>query len=342
MNYITELKQVLSLTKSVYLNNFIKEANYVYVHERKLWTANTMDGVGDDELILFHTFKSSVPFDNIGIPTKELDGVLNSISEGASFTQHSDCIVITDGNKKITLPIVEYIEPPSIDLSGLTYTPLPSFEGISKRCLQFIDKTDVDGSKVHFTSDVITTDVNSIHTESVPMELSDFSVSIQTFSVMKEFSGIAVADYLYLKSDSGTILVTKHYPIMELDFIEELYQNIETKAVEVLPIIIPKVDATDLFKVFGVNTKKPDREVTVDINAQRIEISTGNDITGFVTVTTESVISNPVIKFTIGTEKLFELLKNYEKLSLTELAGEVVLWGVCVGYNKFIVIEEIE
>lgn len=348
MTNTTELKEVITLTKIIYTNNFTKEANYTFFKDNTMWTSNTNgDSIAEDEMVIFHTFKQQLPFDNLGIPSKELHGVLDSISEEATFTQNEDNLLIQDKNKKITLPIVKYVEPPKIDLGGLNYYTLPSddFRRVKKRLLQFVDKNDENGSKIHFTGDIVSTDVNSIHTEMINadfMKVEDFAIPLQVFSIMENFAHLVVDDYLYLKSSKGTVLVTKYYGVMDLGFIDKFHSDLWDKKDVACPLVIPQFDSKDLFKVFGVNTKKPDREVCVSVSEDRIEISTGDDLTGFVSVELDSVHSNSEIKFKVCTEKFFDLIVNYESIYIIEMAGEKTLWGkIGEECSKYIVIDEI-
>ena len=347
MNIIEELKEVLALTKTIYTNNFVgSKGAYTYFKDNKLWSSNTTnEGIAEEEMIILHTFKNQLPFDNIGIPSKELHGVVDSITEDSTFTQKEDHIIIVNGKTKVTLPIVEYENPPSINLEGLTYVPVPSMdlERIEKRLLQFVYKTDENGGKVHFMGDAFSTDINSIHTENIGAGFPyDFAVPLSVYSMMKYFAHLAVDDYLYMKTFNGTVLITKCHPVMDISFIQEMHENVRTGEQEVYPIVIPEFDATNLFKLFGMNTKKPDREVVVDINKERIEISTGDDLTGFVSVDLDSHVDNPAVKFKVGTEKLFDLMKNYDKVYLVEIAGEKALWGkIDETTDKYVVIEEV-
>lgn len=343
-NITAELKEVVALTKIVYTQNFTKSSNYIYFKDNACYISNTEDTLKEEECIIFHTFQNTLPFNNLGIPAKELHGVLDSITESASYTQKEDHIIITDGNKEITLPSVTYTPPPSVDINGLNYTPIPSadIDRVSKRLLQFTDKTDVDGSKIHFIGDVISTDINTIHSEVIGVDFPDFAIPLQIFSIMSKFAHLAVDDYLYMRTYNGTVLVTQFYPVMDLHFLEDLHKGLNCNEVGIKPIYIPKVNEDALFKVFGFNTKKPDREVIVDINAVRITISTGDDLTGFVSVDLDSRPSNPIVKFKIGTEKLFTLLKDYDNLYLTEIAGMPAIWGkIGEESNKYVVIEKI-
>jgi len=321
------LCEVLELTKRVYSNNWTTESNYVYFKDNEMWTGNTTgDGVTEDELLIYHTFTVPLPFSSLGIPTAKFLATLKAISENATITQKEDHLLIVDGSKNIKIPTVDYTESPNIDLNGLQYTPLKEMAEVSKNMMQFIDKTDVDGGRVHFHKDFMyTTDRNSFY--KTPSIIDDtIAVSTSIFHTVVEFNEYCVDDYLYLRK-GNTTAVTRYYDPVEVSFLDDLGESGER-------LLLPDIVDKELFKIYNANVKKPDREVNIDICEGTIRCESGNDSDGLVSVEGE-----------IDTEWSGSFTCNVEKFtSLIENAVEVYMWDEvleCVYENgtRYIAVE---
>jgi len=332
---IKELLSVLELTKIVYTQNFTTESNYFFIKDKFLWTSNTnSETIVENETIIFHTLQEELPFNNCGIPTAKFFAILKTLSEDAQFTQKEDHILIIDGKKKIKLPIVEYTESPRVDLADLNYTPFTECADIIKNITQYVDKTDEDGSRIHFINKCIySTDRNSFHKSLTTTVGLDFSVPIEIFVSMFNFDEYAVDDYLYLKK-GNTIAVTKYYDPIDVSFITDVSRGEKLE--------LPNIIDTELFKIFNADTKKPDREVTVTMCDGVIRVESGNENTGFVSVEGETPFAEN-ISFTCNAEKFELLCKGALEVYIDRemMENAYILIGVFENYEKYIVVEEV-
>jgi len=306
---IKQLYEVLELTKIIYSNNWTTESNYVYFKNNELWTGNTIgDELTEDEVVIYHTFTTPLPFSNLGIPTAKFFATLRVISENATIIQKEDHLLIEDGSKSIKIPTVDYVESPNVDLNGLQYVLVKEMKESPKSMLQFVDKTDIDGGRVHFRTDFMyTTDRNSFY--KTPSIIDDnIAVSIPVFNAVVKFNEYCIDDYLYLRK-GNTTAVTRFYDPVEVSFLDDLGESGER-------LSIPDIIDKELFKIYNANTKKPDREVNVDICEGIIHCKSGNDNAGLVSVEGE-----------INTDWSGSFTCNIEKFtSLVNDTVEVYIW----------------
>lgn len=337
----SNLETFLKAAKIIYTQNFTNEANYVYFGgSGEIWTSNISgDDIGTDEVILYGCLKNPW-ITNKGIPAKELHDILPALVNPV-ITTSDDHIVIESGKTKVKLKTVAFKEPPVTKISTGKWEPVPKIPTAdNKQLLEFIDKNDVYGSKVHCDAEgCYTTDGNSIHLCNIPFPF-DIAVNLDVWSVFPLFDNIGIdEDLLYLHNTADNIvLITKYEIPMDIQYLEDIMGAYDSLGEEnnVTEFIVNESSSSDLIKSFMSSINKADRIIDVVVKDHEVQIIAEDYRKGSVdTVIATNVEHLQDVHFTIHPDKFFSCLKMGKTLRIID----DTLWVQQGSCDKFVKIE---
>jgi len=333
MTYGSELEEFLDLAKIVYTQNFTNESNFIYFGiDGEIWTSNISgDEIGIDEIIIYGSLKNPV-FTNISIPAKELHGILSSL-EKPEFEQKDDHIIAKDNRTTVKLKTSKYEDPPVDKITRVDWKDLPKLDPKqNKSLLEFIDKNDKFGSRVHCEGGPFTTDVNSIHLLSVYFPY-DLSMLPQVWSILEHFTDIAVDKpllYLYNR-DSNVTLVTSCDAPMEIGYIYDIMEDDDPG--NYIEIELENIHSSKIVQTFMINTAKADRVVDVSVIAGVMSIVAEDYRKGSVDFRIADKINHSEdVEFSIHPDKLYACFKIGGVMRITD----DILWAHSDTEDKFV------
>jgi hypothetical protein len=333
---IVELKELVSLTSIIFTNNFTKESNYIFFHESgKLWASNSTNTIGTDECLLIHEFTNPI-FSNVGILAKELMLTVKNLSDDVEIYQKEDHILIVEGKVTVKIRTIPYTSCPVKVSLGVEYNKIGKKIGEYLPALtEFMDKAEEVARNIHFDTFTMTsTDVVSVHRITLQEGMvSDepFSVGPHIASLFDSFDYISIGEYLYLKRECGTTLITRCGGCDEFPFIDNIVWRTPG-------IPTPNIADGELLKLFMSDIKKPDREFIVSIIGGIMSISAEDGRKGGVRIETDVVLEEDInTEFKINADKFISICKNYEKFSLD---GNVLICYDGVS-SKYVSIKEV-